>query len=251
LPKSATDDCAGAIPTNGKSHSHVPLPTIPLPFVDSPFPPLPEGRLADAIASILGALQPTTQPTKFRFKWSIAAADHNLTVLQQHALDHETTLAAQPFSLLTPGSEFRPVKLLASLLSMHPLWPKFQERIYIGAEFPLREITDADRIADAHANLARGNHKSAQGYEAKLIDTLKEEVERGWKLLPLPRSAALMIKGCEVAPLGMVAQTTIDEKGNAKSKFRLTHDQRERQSRRIPVNRRKIWHGIQSTDLPH
>ena len=60
-----------------------------------------------------------------------------------------------------------------------------------------------------------------------------------------------MIKGCEVAPLGMVAQTTIDEKGNAKSKFRLTHDQRERQSRRIPFNRRKIWHGIQSTDLPH
>ncbi len=220
LPARAKDDRA-----NGKSHSHVPLPTIPLPFVDLPFfPPLAEGRLADAIASILGAPQPTTQPTDFCFEWSIAAADHNLAVLQKHALDLETALAAQPFSSLTPGSEFRPVELLAPLLSMHPLWPTFQERISNGAEFPLREIADANSIADVHANLTRGNHKSAQGHEARLIDTLKEEVERGWQL-PLPRSAALMIKGCEVAPLGMVAQTTIDEKGNAKSKFRLTHNQ--------------------------
>jgi hypothetical protein len=214
-PTRATDNRADAIPTNGKSHSHVPLPTIPLPFVDSPFPPLPEGRLADALASILGAPQPTTQPTEFRFKWSIASAEHNLAVLQRHALDLETALAAQPFSSLTPGSEFRPVALLAPLLSMHPLWPKFLERISTGAELPLREIADADRI---------GNHKSAQGHEAKLIDMLKEEVDRGWQV-PLPRSAALMIKGCEVVPLGMVAQTTIDEKGNTKSKFRLSHDQ--------------------------
>jgi hypothetical protein len=223
-PASATDDRADDIPTNGKFHSHVPLPTIPLPFVDSPFPPLPAGRLADAIASILSAPQPTTQLTQPRFEWSIAAADHNLAVLQKHALDLETALAAQPFSSLTPGSEFRPVELLATLLSMHPLWPKFQERISNGAEFPLREIADADRIADVHANLTRGNHKSAQGHKARLIDMLKDEVERGWQL-PLPRSAALLIKGYEVTPLGMVAQTTIDGKGNAKSKLRLTHDQ--------------------------
>ena len=183
---------SGRLPTNGTSHSHVPLPTIPLPFVDSPFPPLPEGRLTDAIASILGAPKPTTQPTKFRFEWSIAAADHNLAVLQKHALDLETALAAQPFSSLTPGSEFRPVELLAPLLSMHPLWPKFQGRISNGAEIPLREIADADRIADVHANLTRGNQKSAQGHEARLIGMLKEEVERGWQL-PLPRSAALLI----------------------------------------------------------
>ena len=191
-PTPATDDRADAIPTNGKSHSHVPLPAIPLPFVDSPFPPLPKGRLADALASILDAPQPTTQPTAFRFEWSVAAADHNLAVLQKHALDLETALAAQPFSTLTPGSEFRAAELLAPFLSMHPLWPKFQERISNGAEFPLREIADADRIADVHANLTRGNQKSAQGHEARLIGMLKEEVERGWQL-PLPRSAALLI----------------------------------------------------------
>jgi hypothetical protein len=244
-PTRAMDDQADAIPTNGKSHSHVPLPTIPLPFVDLPFSPLPEGRLADALASILGAPQPTTQPTEFRFELSIAAADHNLAVLQRHALDLETGLAAQPFSSLTPGSEFRPVALLTSLLSMHPLWPKFQERISTGAEFPLREITDADRIADVHANLARGNYKSAQGHEAKLINMLKEEVERGWKQ-PLPRSATLMIKGCEVAPLGMVAQTTIDKNGNAKSKFRLTHDQSFNPSR---TKKRSVNDGVDASQF--
>jgi hypothetical protein len=59
-PARAKDNRADALPTNGKSHSHVPRPTIPIPFVDSPFPPLPEGRIADAIASILGAPRPTT-----------------------------------------------------------------------------------------------------------------------------------------------------------------------------------------------
>ena len=53
---------------------------------------------------------------------------------------------------------------------------------------------------------------------------LKEEVARGWQL-PLPKEAAFEIKGCEVAPLGMVAQTLIDEKGNPIDKLRLTHDQ--------------------------
>jgi hypothetical protein len=113
FPPHETDNQADATPTTGKSHSHVPLPTIPLPFVDLPFPPLPEGRLADVLASILGAPQPTTRPTKFRFEWSAEAADHNLAVLQKHALDLDIALAAQPFSSLKPGWEFRPVKLLA------------------------------------------------------------------------------------------------------------------------------------------
>ncbi|KAI2497773.1 hypothetical protein MHU86_16715 [Fragilaria crotonensis] len=104
-----------------------------------------------------------------------------------------------------------------------PLWPRFQERISKG-RVPLREISDSDRLADVRANLARGNHKSARGHEAKLISMLKDEASRGWQL-PLPREAALEIKGCEVAPLGMVAQTSIDEKGNSIEKLRLTHDQ--------------------------
>ncbi|KAI2501769.1 hypothetical protein MHU86_12689 [Fragilaria crotonensis] len=177
---------SGGPRTNGKSLALVPLPTIPLPNVDSPFPRLPEPRLADALASILDAPQPTTHPTEFRFEWTHEAAAHNLAVLRRYALDLGAAVDAQPFSAVTPGSEFRSAALLAPLLSAHPLWSRFQERISDGADFPLREISDADRLADVRDNLARGNHKSARGHEAKLISMLKEEVERGWQL-PLPR----------------------------------------------------------------
>ncbi len=80
-----------------------------------------------------------------------------------------------------------------------------------GAEFPLRNIPAAARLADITSNLARGNHKSALGHEAKLVSMLKEEVELSWQL-PLPKRAALEIPECEVAPLGMVVRMTIDEK---------------------------------------
>ena len=53
---------------------------------------------------------------------------------------------------------------------------------------------------------------------------LKDEVRRGWQL-PLPKDAALQLPDCEVAPLGITDQYSIDEKGNRIPKPRLTHDQ--------------------------
>ena len=132
---------------------------------------------------------------------------------------------AQPFSTtLTFGSEFRPAHFLAPLLSSFPLWGRFAERITNGAAFPLLDISDNDRLSSVRANLARGNHTSAGNHEHSLISMLKGEVERGLQL-PLPKEAALVIPGCEVAPLGIVAQTTIDEQGEPQRKLRLTHDQ--------------------------
>ncbi len=69
--------------------------------------------------------------------------------------------------------------------------------------------------------MARGNHKSARGHEAKLLEMLKDEEKRGWQL-PLPKEAALELPHCEVAPLGMVSQTTISADGAKETKLRLT-----------------------------
>ncbi|KAI2507884.1 hypothetical protein MHU86_6542 [Fragilaria crotonensis] len=125
--------------------------------------------------------------------------------------------------------------------------------------FSLREISDADRLADVRDNLARGNHKSARGHEAKLISMLKKK----WKgLATAPtEEAALELEGCEVAPLGMVAQTSIDEKGQTIEKLRLTRPviqpqrdprtKRKRQSGHVTTDDRTIWQGFQSTDVPH
>ncbi|KAI2490851.1 hypothetical protein MHU86_23704 [Fragilaria crotonensis] len=180
-PTSALADTPRPLP--GKFPSLVPLPTIPLPNVDSPFT-TPEPRLADALATILHSGQPRTHATEFRFDWTHDAARHNLAVLKRYALDLDAALRAQPFSALTPGSEFRPTELLAPLLSAHPSGRVFRSASR-RAEF--REISDSDRLADVRANLARGNHKSARGHEAKLISMLKDEASRGWQL-PLPRS---------------------------------------------------------------
>ncbi|KAI2506389.1 hypothetical protein MHU86_8015 [Fragilaria crotonensis] len=83
-------------------------------------PTTPEPRLADALATILHSGQPRTHATEFRFDWTHDAARHNLAVLKRYALDLDAALRAQPFSALTPGSEFRPTELLAPLLSAHP-----------------------------------------------------------------------------------------------------------------------------------
>ncbi|KAI2501758.1 hypothetical protein MHU86_12678 [Fragilaria crotonensis] len=193
----------------------------PLPNVDSPFP-TPEPRLADALATILHSGQPRTHATEFRFDWTHDAARHNLAVLKRYALDLDAALRAQPFSALTPGSEFRPPNFSPRSCPPTPL-AAFSGAHLRRGRVPASRDLDSDRLADVRANLARGNHKSARGHEAKLISMLKDEASRGWQL-PLPREA-LEIKGCEVAPLGMVAQTSIDEKGNSIEKLRLTHDQ--------------------------
>ena len=153
-----------------------------------------------------------------------AAAANNLAVLRRYARDLRVALAAQPFSTISPGSKFRPAHILAPLLSRHPLWTAFAERITDGAEFPLLDIPDADRLADVASSLARCNHKSARGHEAKLLEMLKDEVKRGWQL-PLPKEAALELPHCEVAPLGVVSQTTLGADRTRETKLRLTHDQ--------------------------
>jgi hypothetical protein len=94
---------------------------------------------------------------EFVFEWRMAAATHNLAVLRRYGGNLRTALAAQPVSTISPGSEFRPVQLLAPLLSRHLLWAAFAGRITDGAEFPLVGITDAERLTDVTATLVRGN----------------------------------------------------------------------------------------------
>ena len=122
----------------------VPVPRL-LSSADR-FPCLPVGRLPAVLDAILRAPSVATHPVDFRFEWTDAAARHNLSVLRRFHLDLAAAIAAQPFfSAVTPGSEFRPAALLAPLLSRHPLWPRFQERVTVGAQFPLRPIDDGNR----------------------------------------------------------------------------------------------------------
>ena len=116
------------------------------------FPPLPLSTLPDVFHAIIDAPQPNTHTTEFVFEWTPAAAANNLAVLRRHAGNLRVALAMQPFSTISPGSEFRPARTLAPLLSHHPLWSAFSERITDGAEFPLLDIPDAERLTDVSAS---------------------------------------------------------------------------------------------------
>ncbi|KAI2509946.1 hypothetical protein MHU86_4511 [Fragilaria crotonensis] len=200
--------------------SLVPLPRLPCGVV---FPPLPLSTLPD------GSARFSTPPNRVRTTPLLSSNGRQLLPpIISPSFDATQGLTCCPrcatFSTISPGSEFRPAHVLAPLLSRHPLWSAFSERITDGAEFPLRDISDAERLTDVAACLARGNHKSARGHEAKLLDMLKDEVRRGWQL-PLPKEAALELPHCEVAPLGVVSQSTVGADGAKETKLRLTHDQ--------------------------
>ena len=91
------------------------------------------GRLPTQLRAILQSPPVRTHPVAFRFDWSDAAARHNLDVLRSYHLNLAAAIAAQPFSTVTPGSEIRAASLLSPLLSQHPLWPRFLERVMLGA----------------------------------------------------------------------------------------------------------------------
>ncbi|KAI2511752.1 hypothetical protein MHU86_2646 [Fragilaria crotonensis] len=131
-PTSALADTPRPLP--GKFPSLVPLPTIPLPNVDSPFPRLPNHAWPMPLP--LFCTPANRAPTRRSF-----------------ASTGRTTPPATT-SRCSNGAHLRRGRV------------------------PLREISDSDRLADVRANLARGNHKSARGHEAKLISMLKDEASR-------------------------------------------------------------------------
>jgi len=94
----------------------------------------------------------------------------------------------------------------------------------MGVEHPLRPISEQDRLHDLSRMLQYGNHKSAETEKPLLLSMLQEEVTRMWQL-PLPLKALPRIPRGVLAPLGMVKQDSINERGKIVDKWWLTHDQ--------------------------
>ena len=81
------------------------------PIVDLPPPPvdgMPPLVLHEILSKVVAWQSPTPSPPEFRFEWS-PAARHNLLVLRKYHMDLDAAIRAQPFSTLTPGSEFCPI----------------------------------------------------------------------------------------------------------------------------------------------
>jgi hypothetical protein len=208
----------------------------------SPYPP---GSRSPARASLSpGSLAPTSTPSflvrgvrrlvglppckvhapSLLLQATAQAAAHNWELLRAKGGSLFRLLREQPFSVLSPGSEFRPATSLATLLGSHPLWPRCHTALTHGASYPLEAYSDADMALDLSAQLARGNHKSAKQRIDVLAALNSTDVTHGYSFC-LPTLALPDLAGAAVAPHGVVHQGTINELGQYMSKDRPTHDQ--------------------------
>lgn len=163
-------------------------------------------------------------PPMFIFKLNREAAEYNAAVLEAHQFNLKQIINQQHPSQISFGSEFRSPELLRELLQDHPFWPRLEEILTNGANFPLHEISNEDRHADLQFHADRGNHKSASKSQEILKQLITEDVKRGFAL-PLPISILNRLPKAALAPLGCVKQSSLDSFGNRVEKFRMTHDQ--------------------------
>jgi len=178
-------------------------------------------------------------PPLFQFGLDRATAVHNSSVFASFQYDIALALQAHHNTPLGMGSEFRPSTALHPLLCRHPLWPRLRPMLDYGAVVPLRPISAENRQSDLDYHLARGNHMSAKQRKDKLFELLHNDIIHGF-CLPLTLDCLQHINNASIAPLGIQEQATIDEFGNRKIKWRMTHDQTFPGPSGLSVNRRTI-----------
>ena len=179
--------------------------------------------LIPAIKEILiTPLPPTNKPT-FAFEPTIQAAEHNRSIIQRYG-SVDAAITAQPNTICSYESDFRPAIVLKPLMHRHPLWRKVSTILSKGSDYPLRPISETDRKGDLTAAMKYGNHKSIQQNQDEFETHMRNEIKQGWSL-PLPPNFAFHLPDAEVAPHDLVSQYTITTHGEIVEKERVTHNQ--------------------------
>ncbi len=147
--------------------------------------------------------------------------------------DLKKAIEAQPGTSISYGSEVRPLSQLDTLLHNHKNYERFRHNTLNGISYPLEDIDDETRANQNNELLAHGNHKSALEEEAipHVNKAVMTDVLRGFSIIMTPQCAA-RIKGAEFYPMSLQHQMTINEKGEAIPKKRVTHDL---------SNNRQLW----------
>ena len=77
------------------------------------------------------------------------AALANTMLAESHNFNLERATQSIPNTILSYGAEFRSAQIIALLLQHHPNWNLVKDIITKGASYPLRAISEKDRLDDA------------------------------------------------------------------------------------------------------
>jgi hypothetical protein len=80
--------------------------------------------------------------TDIRFEMTLEAAKENYRILADHQFDLQKIITSPSATNtpLRPGSEFRPVHLLAAICRNHPMWSRIRRMMTEGFTMPLTEL---------------------------------------------------------------------------------------------------------------
>jgi hypothetical protein len=180
--------------------------------------------LYHAILEVANEPVPVPQKPPVRFDTSDESIQHNSELLRQFDYDLNKLLEAHGHTTLNYGAEFRPVQQLEKVLGPHPNFAFFRTVLRDGMNYFFKsELTEEQRKAELHANVERGNHKSADASADKVRQLLDKDVRHGFSLPVLPE-LVYKIKNALVQPCGIVTQYALTASGARQLKERLTHD---------------------------
>ena len=199
------------------------------------------------ITWISKAPSPIPKPSDFKFTLSQEAAKHNSQILEKHDYDLEKATKAYPNSIISPGSELRPLSHLELLIGHHPNFKRLEQNLTHGVDYPIDNLDEDTRQEELEKQIIRGNHKSAlTSKQAKetVNKLVQQDIELGYAI-PITKECVKKLKHGELYPLGLQHQWTIDEDGNQKPKKRVTHDLSNRKKHGLSINQR-----VREEDLP-
>ena len=106
----------------------------------------------------------------------------------------------------------------------HPNWKRLRSHLKYGVEFPLSKTTREEKKNDILEGLQFGNHKGVKKFKEIFEKTFDNEVIHGCSLV-IPLKNVLSIHDALLAPMNVIEQGTINERGEIVDKSRLTHNQ--------------------------
>ena len=183
--------------------------------------------LVKSIREMCTSNEPPLADHGIKFEATRKAAKFNHRLLKKYKYNLEDLINAFPGSIISPGAEFRPTHKLQNLFQRHSDWKLIQSILDNGADYPIKNnaFSPDDLKKEVEFMIKRGNHKSStlETHKQYLDSAYNTEVEYGWQI-PTTVESLLKMKDVMIIPLGVARQLAVNEKGEYKDKFRITHD---------------------------